>query len=497
MASGRLRGLAALLGLIAFAAGVVWFGVMKPQRPGEAPPRPAAALPPGEPPPAGPEQTANISPQNAGASPQTPGGPPQGTGAVTPEAVDAAREQARASAPSSPAPGPSKPPASAETAKAGGPSFDIVRVEPTGDSVIAGRGAPGATIEMLRNGKSHARVLADTSGLFAFVPPPLGPGSHEITLSSIAPDGARAQARESVTVVINEDRTTRPLVTLASPDRPTGVLSAPESSPPRATAAAEPAEPPGAPGPSVAAAPPAPQPPAGASPPPPAPRPGVKIASVEAEEGGRLFVAGQGAPGATVRLYLNESFIAPGGTGNDGKVAFAIGRGVQPGDYRVRLDDVDPVSGHVKSRAEVAFKFPAPLTVQLPPQVQPHLPGPDLPATATAAAPAMSAARTASATQQDTREAPPGGAPGSRVASPAAGAGLASRAMDPGTIVVPEVNTAVVSRGENLWRISRRIYGQGTRYTVIYDANLAQIRNPDRIYPGQTFVLPAENAPTR
>jgi hypothetical protein len=198
-----------------------------------------------------------------------------------------------------------------------------------------------------------------------------------------------------------------------------------------------------------------------------------------------------------VRLYLNESFIAPGGTGHDGKVAFAIGRGVQPGDYRVRLDDVDPVSGHVKSRAEVAFKFPAPLTVQLPPQVQPHLSGPDLPATATAGSPVMSAGRTTSATPQAGRDAVSGSAPASRASSPSASPGLAPRGLDPGTIVVPEVNTAVVSRGENLWRISRRIYGQGTRYTVIYDANLAQIRNPDRIYPGQTFVLPAEKAATR
>jgi nucleoid-associated protein YgaU len=66
--------------------------------------------------------------------------------------------------------------------------------------------------------------------------------------------------------------------------------------------------------------------------------------------------------------------------------------------------------------------------------------------------------------------------------------------MDPGTIVVPEINTAIVARWDNLWRISRRIYGQGTRYSVIYDANQAQIRNPDRIYPGQLFVLPPEQA---
>ncbi len=66
------------------------------------------------------------------------------------------------------------------------------------------------------------------------------------------------------------------------------------------------------------------------------------------------------------------------------------------------------------------------------------------------------------------------------------------RELDATTILIPEVNTAIVSRGENLWTISRRIYGSGVRYTTIYGANQEQIRNPDLIYPGQTFVLPPE-----
>src|SRR5690606_6692821 len=32
-----------------------------------------------------------------------------------------------------------------------------------------------------------------------------------------------------------------------------------------------------------------------------------------------------------------------------------------------------------------------------------------------------------------------------------------------------------IERGDNLWRIARAIYGQGIRYTAIYDANRAQI----------------------
>ena len=44
--------------------------------------------------------------------------------------------------------------------------------------------------------------------------------------------------------------------------------------------------------------------------------------------------------------------------------------------------------------------------------------------------------------------------------------------------------------GNSLWQIARRTYGAGTRYLVIYSANLAQIKDPERIYPGQVFKLP-------
>jgi hypothetical protein len=49
----------------------------------------------------------------------------------------------------------------------------------------------------------------------------------------------------------------------------------------------------------------------------------------------------------------------------------------------------------------------------------------------------------------------------------------------------------VVQPGHSLWRLSRLAYGRGVRYTVIYQANRDQIRDPARIYPGQVFALPA------
>ena len=50
----------------------------------------------------------------------------------------------------------------------------------------------------------------------------------------------------------------------------------------------------------------------------------------------------------------------------------------------------------------------------------------------------------------------------------------------------------VVQPGNSLWRIARRLYGQGIRYTTIFVANQDQIRDPALIYPGQIFIVPGE-----
>ena len=55
------------------------------------------------------------------------------------------------------------------------------------------------------------------------------------------------------------------------------------------------------------------------------------------------------------------------------------------------------------------------------------------------------------------------------------------------TLVAGQV---VVQPGNSLWRIARAVYGQGVRYSVIYQANRDQIRDADLIYPGQVFALP-------
>ena len=59
--------------------------------------------------------------------------------------------------------------------------------------------------------------------------------------------------------------------------------------------------------------------------------------------------------------------------------------------------------------------------------------------------------------------------------------------LRPGELLV------AVQPGNSLWRIARATYGEGVMYTVIYSANAEKIRNPDLIFPGQVFTLPAQN----
>jgi nucleoid-associated protein YgaU len=304
----------------------------------------------------------------------------------------------------------------------GVPAFDIARVEPTGEAVIAGRATPGATVELLRNGEPHDRAVADQSGQFVMVPPRLPSGTYDLTLRSKQPDGKQALSKQSVAVVIERRSTDQPVVALMTPGKPTVVLSQPT----------------------------APKPMTGA----------VVVGSVEIEPGGKFHTSGRARPGAAVKLYLNDTFVASVMADTDGSFAVTINEGVAPGSYRVRLDEVESNSGAVRARAEVPFNVPdTAVTASVPTQ------------SATSKQAIITAGQQPQLAAAVATVLPDGGSPS--------------------TVVVPKIATTTVSRGDSLWRLSRLTYGAGTRYSVIYNANREQIRNPNLIRPGQIFVLPA------
>jgi nucleoid-associated protein YgaU len=49
----------------------------------------------------------------------------------------------------------------------------------------------------------------------------------------------------------------------------------------------------------------------------------------------------------------------------------------------------------------------------------------------------------------------------------------------------------VVQRGDTLWAIAKKYYGDGSKYTKIFNANKDKIKNPSLIYAGQKLVMPA------
>ncbi|WP_205747889.1 LysM peptidoglycan-binding domain-containing protein [Devosia sp. FKR38] len=251
-----------------------------------------------------------------------------------------------------------------------------------------------------------------------------------------------------------------------------------------AAASTAPAEAAAAPAPTPAATPEAPAKPAAASVP-------ATIDAVEVE-GDRSFFAGAGPDGATVRLYVDDVFIADAIVA-DGRWLVEAGKVLTKPTQRVRVDLLEAGTANVASRAEVDFRIdlpapPAETTVAAAEPAAPVAPA----ATEAAAAPAAAPAAPAAAATETAQAAQP------QPAEPAPAEAAPTEAVP--TLVAVSVGSlddqrfsagkAIIRRGDNLWTIARRVYGEGIKYTTIYQANTGQIRDPDRIYPGQVFELP-------
>jgi nucleoid-associated protein YgaU len=60
----------------------------------------------------------------------------------------------------------------------------------------------------------------------------------------------------------------------------------------------------------------------------------------------------------------------------------------------------------------------------------------------------------------------------------------------PMAVTVDQYHTVVP--GDTLSKIAKVYYGNANKYPVIFEANTPMLKHPDKIYPGQVLVIPAE-----
>ncbi len=362
------------------------------------------------------------------------------------------------------------------------PTFDVVRAEPTGDLVMAGRAEPGWTTTVESNGKVVGTAVADANGEWVIQPTtPIAAGEHSLQLKAQAPKGGQTLfSKQRLALSVGDPGKGQPLVALTEEGQATRVL---QMSPPllddkklsavgsSATATLEkpPFKPSSKPIEDVPAE--------------------VSFSAIDYDQAsGRstLFLSGRGTPGARLMLYADNEFLGTATIDATGSWALKAVRELVPGSHQIRADSVEIADGKVLARAEVSFDRQVPNTV-----------------TAANPAPAQKQVALASNNEQNV----PQDRPTARAVQPQAEAAAdVATATPEGDNTGPvklagtdaqasegddeDAGVIIVRRGDTLWQIAERRYGSGAKYTQIFRSNRGQIRNPDLIYPAQRFAMP-------
>ena len=215
------------------------------------------------------------------------------------------------------------------------PSFDVVRINPRGDTVMAGRAEPGRTVVILDEDKVIGEVIADQRGEWVYVPErPLEPGSRRLSLESRSAGQEPTQSESVVILVVpdrNKDIAGRPTrqsvqpLALKVPRRGSGASTVLQRPTPSSTTYA------------------------------------LAVDAVDYDDMGRLSISGHGAPGRLVQLYLNNRFIGRTRGSERGAWTISPEKPVEPGIYTLRVDQVDD-AGKVLVRVSIPFSRAAFLT---------------------------------------------------------------------------------------------------------------------------------------
>jgi nucleoid-associated protein YgaU len=254
----------------------------------------------------------------------------------------------------------------------------------------------------------------------------------------------------------------------------------------------------------------------------------LRLDAVDYNDKGDIIFSGRAKPGTAVRLYVDNGSVGDAIVDSQGNWTFAGSDIIAPGTHSLRADQIDS-SGKVMARIELPFQredaaavaaLNAPAEPEpAPPAKSTEIPPPAQPETTTAqpvpqpsepvqpeAQPAPQTTEVAKAEPETTTPAPSAPAASSETpATPEPQPEATEQAAAAPTTTEPETKQpepdkprsgkVVIQPGNNLWKLSRVIYGRGINFTVIYDANKEQIRDPDLIYPGQIFAIPNANPP--
>ncbi|MFM2356502.1 MAG: hypothetical protein RLZZ528_2238 [Pseudomonadota bacterium] len=470
-----------------------------------------------EAPPAGGEASGQAEPVAAAPVTEEPAAEePAATAAAEAEPAPAAEpEPVAEAAPAEPA---------EETTEAAAPAFDTVRAEGDGSVVLAGTAEPGASVTVMVDGAEAGSATADASGKFAaFLSLGASDAPRVLSLSSKSPDGTTAASPDNV--IIAPAAATEAVAeteALAAEEAPaeaaTETAGATTEEP--AVAAAEPAAP------TVLVATDE-----GVKKLSPGATETIVIDTISYAEGGDVLLDGRASPEGVARLYLDNAPVSDAAISVDGTWAARLA-GIAPGVYTLRVDQVG-TDGKVISRFETPFQREAPEVVaaaqaaeqvaaeaEQPAEAVPELviteyTGAPAAATETAAAPEPelviteytgekpAEAQAADAAPEVGIEAPEEAVPelviteysgqsaGTEATVTEAAPALDAAATAEAAPTVATVKSVTVQPGFTLWRIARESYGDGVLYVRVYEANKDQIRDPDLIYPGQIFTVPA------
>jgi len=198
------------------------------------------------------------------------------------------------------------------------PTFDVVRVNPEGNAVMAGRAHPNSTVEILDSDKTFGSVRTDQHGEWVFVPEHLlEPGERRLGLRMLL-DGHAPILSEHVVILVVPERSAGNKGALALKVRRDG------------SGTSEVLQKPGA-------------------------QDTFGVDSIDYGNG-QLSISGHGDPGKAVHLYIDNRFIGKTNADADkGLWSLTPETDIAPGNYTLRADMVD-AAGQVLQRREMPFQ---------------------------------------------------------------------------------------------------------------------------------------------